>query len=348
MNSIISDNKKLAVRNNFSVPATTLQAKPNTSSASGFRHSFSQYSIAPEQQATPAHGLAIQLKKPINISKEQPIQMITKWGILGALGLAGAAVAATASAPLLAAGGLAVAGSAYLGRKWTETNTQRPKDAPNLNEKQSQDLEEFRKKNKLQPLGVKYDAAFTDELAGRRRDPGAYRQWQLGKPNNDIGITGKDGNPLGDGRYIYVVTVENEFRYLPMLETEKEHFDQYRTHSQLAGKQDVFAAGAFVVQKNEITEINNESGHYQPPNISNAEYARTLLTMLGYNAGKATLKTHDSSGDPKGKDYLASQVKANARALKTWIPPVIPGIKKPGWENGFPEPSENLKPDLPF
>lgn len=283
------------------------------------------------------------LKATAPLAAGAPAQLITKWGLLGAAGAIGAGAALWASAPLWAIpGGLAMLG-ATAGRYLTTPSTDAPKGTPKLSAEQLARLAELRTKTKVGALSVTNAAAFTDEVAGRRREKNAYRQWQLGGVSGGKPL-GKDGKPLGSGRYIYVVTSGNEFRYLPMQQTGKDHYDQYRTHSQLAGKQQVFAAGAFVVgDEGFLTHIDNESGHYQPPHLGHANYAAALLTEMGL---KADIKTsaHDASRDPKGSALLKAHAKANARALKTWVP----GTKKKGWEFGFPEPDKDLKRDLPF
>ncbi|MBI2512814.1 MAG: hypothetical protein HYV96_12620 [Opitutae bacterium] len=284
-----------------------------------------------------------ELKSSAASATGAPAQLITKWGLLGAAGAIGAGAALWASAPLWAIpGGLAVLG-ATAGRYFTTPSTAAPKGAPKLSEEQLARLAELRAKTKIGTLSVNNAAAFTDEVAGRRREKNAYRQWQLGGVSDGKPL-GKDGKSLGAGRYIYVVTSGNEFRYLPMQQTGKEHYDQYRTHSQLAGKQQVFAAGAFVVgDAGFLTHIDNESGHYQPPHLGHADYAAALLKEMGLHADIKT-SAHDASRDPKGKALLKAHVTANARALKTWAP----GTKKKGWEFGFPEPDKDLKRDMPF
>ncbi|WP_229413333.1 eCIS core domain-containing protein [Massilia violaceinigra] len=290
-----------------------------------------------------------------------PLQMVTLWGVLGGMGAAVAGLglgagALTASALgvgagaglAVAAGGLGLLGAAVGGglhRAMASTASEAPLTTPKLSSSQSNELAARRTGNNIQPLDVHWDAALTDEVAGRRREPDSYRQWQPGAPGADGQINDAGGHPLAPGRYIYVVTVQNEFRYLPMKEMSKEHFDQYRTHSQLSGKQKVFAAGAFTVNEdNLVASIDNESGHYQPPDIGHAEYAAELLRAMGFK-GEMRASSHNSSGDPKGLAYVGSQVKANLRALKTWVP----GTKKAGWEFGFPDIDDPaMKAKMPF
>ncbi|MCE3602229.1 DUF4157 domain-containing protein [Massilia sp. P8910] len=290
-----------------------------------------------------------------------PLQMITGWGVLGGLGaaavglgLGAGALAATAlgvgagAGMAVAAGGLGLLGAAVGGglrRATANTASAAPQTTPGLTLTQRGDLDTLRIQQNIQPLDVHWDAALTDEVAGRRREPDSYLQWQPGAPGPDGQISDAAGTPLAPGRYIYVVTVQNEFRYLPMKAMGKDHFDQYRTHSQLSGKQKVFAAGAFTVgETSHVTSVDNESGHYQPPHLGHAQYAAELLGAMGFKGG-IVARDHNHSGDPKGMAYAKSQVKANLRALKTWIP----GTKKAGWEFGFPDIDDPaMKAKMPF
>lgn len=297
----------------------------------------------------------------VSMYSQAPVQMITGWGLIGGIGTAavglglgaGALAASTlglgaVAGAAVAAGGLGILGAAVGGalRRTTKNNASAtPKNTPELSTKDKEKLAELRKSTNVRALGVHWDAAFTDELAGRRREPDSYRRWQLGQPGPSGELHAANGKPLAPGHYIYVVTVQNEFRYLPTKEVGKEKFDQYRTHSQLAGKQKVYAAGAFNVDEHHfVTTIDNESGHYQPPHKGHADYAAQLLKFMGFR-GEFKTSAHDTVKDPKGLEYVKGQVKANARALKTWIP----GTKKPGWEFGFPEVEDpELKKKLPF
>ena len=278
-----------------------------------------------------------------NNVQSAPVQRVTGIGLLGGIGAAAATAGAFLSTPLLI-GGAAVAGGALAAKYFRGSpSTDAPEGKKELNDEQKSDLEQYRRNNQVNPLSVKWDAAFTDEVGGRRRDKNAYRQWQIGRADDHGRPLGKSGNPLPEGRYMYVVTASNEFRYLPMKDI-KGHQEQQRTHSQLSGKQNVYAAGAFNVNdQHRITSIDNESGHYQPPRIENAEYAKKLLTHLGVT-GDIQTSAHDDTNDPKGLAYLKSQVKANARALRTWLPQK----GDTGYRHGFAEPSEDLKKDMPF
>ncbi|WP_167091680.1 hypothetical protein [Massilia frigida] len=148
-----------------------------------------------------------------------PLQMMTGSGVLGGLGLAGAgALAATAlgvgaGAGLVAAGGQGLLGAALGGglrRASANTASGVPPTTPMLTSVHSNELAGLRSEKQIQPLDVHWDAAITDELAGRRREPDSYRQWQPGAPGPHGRLNNADGMALVPGRYIYVVTVQKE------------------------------------------------------------------------------------------------------------------------------------------
>ena len=276
-------------------------------------------------------------------SKKLPIQRVTGIGLAGGIGAGVAIAGAALSAPWVLGGGLLLAGAALGGKLWRgKPETQAP-PTHHLSRDQHEELARYRADHEVEPLGVKWDAAFTDEVAGRRRDKNAYRQWQIGRATEEGQPIGKDGHLLPEGRYMYVVTTTHEFRYLPMKDI-KGHKEQYRTHSQLAGKQSVYAAGAFDVDREGfIVSIDNESGHYQPPKIQNARYASKLLSFLGVQ-GEIDTHAHDARQDPKGKAYLKAQAKANARAVRTWLPQK----SGTGYRHGFAKPDPELDKEMPF
>jgi hypothetical protein len=272
------------------------------------------------------------------------VQRVTGVGVVGGLGAIAAGAGLVAGAPYLATAGLAVAGGSAL-YKWLRGAPKTSAPASNLDSGKRADLAEYRRAQGINPLDVQYDAAFTDEVAGRRREKDAYRQWQIGSANQEGQALGKNGQPLPAGRYMYVVTTGNEFRYLPMKKI-KGHPAQYRTHSQLSGKQQVYAAGAFNVgEDGHITEIDNESGHYRPGKIENAEYAKKLLGHLGVEVASTKTTLHNPEKDPKGAvKWLMAQGQANIRALRTWLPQK----EGTGWKHGLAEPSSELEQELPF
>lgn len=83
---------------------------------------------------------------------------------------------------------------------------------------------------------------------------------------------------------MYVVDRNNNVRYLPTnpTPTSNKPFEQYRAHTQLAGGENVWGAGAFEIVNGRFVEINTGSGHYRPT-PSYLIYTSEVLQDYGFD-----------------------------------------------------------------
>jgi hypothetical protein len=208
-------------------------------------------------------------------------------------------------------------------------------------------LEEKRRKHNISPLAVRWDSYITDTIAWRHYNPQGYEAWAITGADSQGRPLGRDGQNLANGQYLYVVLTDNSFRYLPKTDTG----EQYRSHSQLAGGQTVYAAGAFTVSNGQITIIDNSSGHYRPVGSSPVIYAKNVLKKLGITINRHSGKSGQdveirgfvpTDADRAWVPWLKHQALANARALKDWV------VKTPGRYGGFPDVPDELAKDMPY
>ncbi len=112
----------------------------------------------------------------------------------------------------------------------------------------------------------------------------SYAQWRAAAINKKTKqmISG-EGLTLAAGWYMYVVTLDNQFRYLPCENTPANalSYTQYRCHSQLGEGRNVYGAGTFHIGANgRIDVVTNASGHYRPEKPY-LEYSVKVLERMG-------------------------------------------------------------------
>ncbi len=90
-----------------------------------------------------------------------------------------------------------------------------------------------------------------------------------------------NGKPLAAGEYMFTLDVTNQFRFLGQIRNAAgTGWDQFRSHSQLAGGVDVYSAGRITVDdRGRLVKIDNSSGHYRPSGASLIYTAYVLRAM---------------------------------------------------------------------
>lgn len=135
----------------------------------------------------------------------------------------------------------------------------------------------------------------------------------------------KADETLADGWYQYVILAKDgqsddeQFRYFPCGKIPPEMavkkkfapYEKYVAHSQIAGGQDIYAGGAFKVEKGVITKIDNSSGHY-PTGQPNMDYAQKRLSDLGMYTKDLEVKV---SGPLTGAAKKSRNKKKGAAAI---------------------------------
>ncbi len=174
-------------------------------------------------------------------------------------------------------------------------------------------LKRYREELKIKPLPIKPMGNFRDAQFGyaHTQDDGSkskrfgvgYNQWEITGfiPEEYVDKTALSLGPeskkkvnriasdmqgsLQKGWYMYVITTDNKFLYLPALtlghDLNKMDYKQYRCHSELLEGKSCYGSGTFHVDEHgEIDAINTASGHYQPgkPYLN---YAKVVLETLG-------------------------------------------------------------------
>jgi len=105
--------------------------------------------------------------------------------------------------------------------------------------------------------------------------------------------TGKGGQILADGWYMYIVGKDLAMKYFYTNNYVQEDkadrskvFSQYIPHTVLSGGAAVWAAGTFLIRDGEFVLVDNGSGHYRPrPGSLNV--VKSLLSSLGYRVNRA-------------------------------------------------------------
>lgn len=104
-------------------------------------------------------------------------------------------------------------------------------------------------------------------------------------------VIGANGLPLIDGYYMYTISADFRFRYLPAACDVGEGgmnkcFAQFAPHTTLTDSQPVIAAGNFEISGSKFKWIDNGSGHYRMPYAFNRQATDAVLKYLGYDIHK--------------------------------------------------------------
>ena len=108
-------------------------------------------------------------------------------------------------------------------------------------------------------------------------------------------VIGANGGVLGDGNFMFTITPNFMFRYMPAANfvgeggTNKSFF-QFIPHSQLAQLGNVVAAGNFEIRNGEFIWIDNGSGHYRVNTEVNTTNTKACLQNLGYDIDNIEFK----------------------------------------------------------
>ena len=129
----------------------------------------------------------------------------------------------------------------------------------------------------------------SDKVMGMSLDPERFATGHTIKKIDPDKITNDKGETLEDGWYQYVIMAEgkyeHDFRYLKCSNKKGSflQYGKYAAHSEIAGGQAVYSAGAFKVFHGKIVEMDNSSGHYEKPESAKAcnRYALRNLEVLG-------------------------------------------------------------------
>ncbi len=174
-------------------------------------------------------------------------------------------------------------------------------------ESQNERLNEYREEKQIKPLPLKAISRFRDKQFGYgyTKDGGSkaerfgigYDQWEITgyiEEGDERKIASEFQGALQEGWYMYVITTDNKFLYLPAhtrgKNQTKMEYDQYRAHSELAYGKATYGAGTFHVEGTGVIDsITTASGHYQPGN-QYLDYAKIVLETLGIPIKKDALK----------------------------------------------------------
>lgn len=112
----------------------------------------------------------------------------------------------------------------------------------------------------------------------------SYKHWHIAAIHNKTNqLISAEGLVLTPGWYMYVVTLDNQLRYLPCDDKAKDGllYTQFRCHSQLAEGKNVYGAGTFYLnEQGRMAQITNASGHYRPEQ-KYLIYTVNLLEKMG-------------------------------------------------------------------
>jgi len=145
-------------------------------------------------------------------------------------------------------------------------------------EDQTRALADFARTINLQPLAVSASSRFADTVRLKSYDPSLFAARTITGTDEEGRVLLQDSSPAS-GYYIYTLDEDNDFRIFPTIGSGT-HWEQLRSHSQLAGGKRVYAAGWLQVDQGKIVKISPDSGHYMP-NLRSLLYAEMLLRMMG-------------------------------------------------------------------
>ncbi len=152
--------------------------------------------------------------------------------------------------------------------------------------------QQIRQKLNITSKAAHRGAAYTDDaLHFKTLDWRNYETYTFTGIDPQGRPLGRNGELLKAGVYMFTLDVNHSFRYLEQVQIN-EAWEQFRSHSQIAGGVEVYSAGRFHInEQGQITWIDNSSGHYRPAGASLMYAVYVLAMKYGLNVWSPELET---------------------------------------------------------